>query len=252
MRRTSNPKWISNGNSLVGISMGSEFCAEHEWGVKDLKHYFKTDESKDGIDRRVVRDLPKFLSYVERKDLDAIVCDRPWSDDLKPDRWVDHAELKRYEKDLVCAWDERSFAVVAYGNTDRTKLKQLWAAFQRKDIAFWPNIGVFHNGGGLILAIVSQVPAVDKKAMLDSDIDYKELTAAAKATGIEKRLRDSGKNWFALSPRWKNKSDKSAYEVTFWLNPTEQDRNNYGQFTVEDLRLWIDNKGPIPMKNPRH
>jgi len=32
----------------------------------------------------------------------------------------------------------------------------------------------------------------------------------------------------------------------YWLNPMEQKIHNYGWFTVEDLLLWAENKGPIP------
>jgi hypothetical protein len=29
------------------------------------------------------------------------------------------------------------------------------------------------------------------------------------------------------------------------LNPYQQDKYNYGRFTLEDLEAWIEDKGPI-------
>lgn len=31
----------------------------------------------------------------------------------------------------------------------------------------------------------------------------------------------------------------------YWLNPTEQQANESGWYSVEDLMLWAENKGPI-------
>jgi hypothetical protein len=33
----------------------------------------------------------------------------------------------------------------------------------------------------------------------------------------------------------------------YWLNPREQDIHNYGWFTVEELKQWAENKGPVMM-----
>ena len=58
-------------------------------------------------------------------------------------------------------------------------------------------------------------------------------------------MEKAGKKYFALSPRWKDDNKK---EVIFWLNPYHQDIDNFGWFTVEDLKDWAKGKGKIPMK----
>lgn len=70
-------------------------------------------------------------------------------------------------------------------------------------------------------------------------------TDSAKKTKIKKILDRAGKKYFALSPRWKDENKK---EVIFWLNPYYQDIDNFGWFTVDDLKDWAKGKGKIPMK----
>jgi hypothetical protein len=56
------------------------------------------------------------------------------------------------------------------------------------------------------------------------------------ALDIEHRLRAAGRDWFAL---------KECPSGQWFLNPYQQDKYNYGRFTLEDLEAWIEDKGPI-------
>jgi hypothetical protein len=268
MRRGREPQWVylPNGD-LAGIALGSDFCSEHEWGVKDLRRSFGCDESKDGIARRQVTLIPKNLRNFsgvadhpsdKRKKGDAYdaIFLSPNDYGRTPEQWVNHYELsRRNEKTGIgVAWDEKSFGIVAYGEKDKKNLALLWDAFQRKDIAFYPQVGVFHLGGGLIFCIISKVPEKDVKEMLAQDLDYKELLRQSAATGIEEELKAAGKGWFALQPKWakeikdtKDGKVRTTFPVIYFLNPRDQDQNNSGWYTVEQLKLWIEGKGPVAM-----
>lgn len=269
MRRGNDPQWVylENGD-LAGIAMGSDFCAEHEWGVGDMRRLLGCDESKDGVEKRQITAIPKDLRFIttevphpsdkRRKGtvVDAIFLSPTESYYRQPESWVADSELHRYDekRGLCCAWDQKSFGIVAYGEKDKKNLRLMWDAFQKKDIAFWPNVGVFHMGGGLILCIVSKIPEKDLKKMVEDDLDRKELLRQSEETGIEKELTAAGKRWFALSPRWANtlKSTvngeiKTKYPVVYWLNPMEQHIHNHGWWTVEILKEWAQNKGPVMM-----
>jgi hypothetical protein len=267
----SDTQWFTFGeqkdiNDVEGIALGSDACAEHEWGTDPLLRSFGVDVGKDGVERQQIRELPKDLVFVERSGMSAIFFEPVYGGENPRDvfdlRMKDSLRYNaKYDKSLVAAWDEKSFGVVAHGpkdSNDRIRLKKLWDAFQRKDVAFWTNIGVFHIGGGLIFAIVSKLRDEDKKSLLDQDLDNRRLIFAAAATGIEKALHDAGKRFYALSPKWAHsiRSTKrgpvdTKHEVVFWLNPMEQDKNNYGWFTVEDLQRWTKDDGPIPIKGSR-
>jgi len=265
MRRSYNAEWLLEGDALIGVGLGSDFCAEHEWGTKELQDYFGLDAALDGLPRRTVTDVPSGLELFEFKTRAnsarnqkafqalAIFYRYPSSYGKNPLEILQKGELQRHGKEgLSAAWDEKSFALIAYAEEDRKKLKQLWEAFQRKDIAFWPNIGVFHTGTGLTFVMPSLVPQKHKDAMLESDLDYKLLLKKSEALGIETLLKEAGKRWFSLTPKWskdlkstKDGEVKTAYEVLYWLNPMEQQRYNSGWYTIEDLKLWAKNEGPV-------
>lgn len=75
------------------------------------------------------------------------------------------------------------------------------------------------------------------------------LVTAARATGIEARLRQAGKVWFALEPAWRENiryQPPTAYEVVFWLNSEDNlHTNRPGWYTVEELDQWIAGTGPV-------
>jgi hypothetical protein len=79
--------------------------------------------------------------------------------------------------------------------------------------------------------------------MSSVDRDQLEIKKSAFETGIHKKLKEADKKYFALSPRWKDKDKK---EVVFWLNPYDQQNNNFGWYSAKDLEEWIEGKGPVP------
>ena len=158
-------------------------------------------------------------------------------------RW----ELYTYrleEKGITTAWDEKSFAILV---TDKYKdeLEELYEAFVNLDVAVGIAPSEAFKNGGLKFCIKSRLPEETIQAIKDDDLDYIALQKAAEKTGIKKILENAGKKYFALSPRWKDDDKK---EVIFWLNPYHQDIDNFGWFTVEDLKDWAKGKGKIPMK----
>lgn len=253
MRRTLEPKWLlTDDHKLAGISLGSDFCSEHEWGNKEMREHFGLDETQDGLARRIMRRVPPHgYLYEKTKKYAAIVFqdDRGYGRTSK--QWLSSSELSQYgQEPLVCAWDEESFGIVAFGSADRKLTEELHGRFMENDIAFWTQVGAFHTGGGLIFAVASRLSPVDVNNMLEADLDYKRLLSAAKATGIEEKLKAAKKNYFALTPKWvKNFSPETVketkYPVVFFLNPYDQHLYHSGWMTVEELLEWTEDKGVI-------
>jgi hypothetical protein len=155
------------------------------------------------------------------------------------------------------AWDECSFAVRGWEREGMAVVDMLNEAIADRDLSVW--VGGASNvfaRGGLVVVRHSMVPAEHSATFDEAVEDANRLQSAALGTGIEERLKSGLKNgifglpWFALSPRWRSDNDKSsAHPVIFWLNPSDQQRNNHGWFTVEELDGWIKGEGPIPKKN---
>lgn len=266
MRRSNKPEWLMDAETCIGIGLGSTSCSEHEHGTTGLNFAFGLNEALDGLPRRTMTLLPKGMSLIEfktRKDTRmkrpsvpglALIYDEPYFSSEPAHHLKD--ELAYFgESKLAAAWNDRSFGITAYTEEDRIRLKVLWDAFHRNDVAFWTNVGVFHSGTGLTFAVPSLVPEVHKTTMLEGDLDIKRLLEASKATGVEALLKQAGKRWMGLAPKWSKelKSTKDGivrteFEVLYWLDPWGSDNAKFGYFTVEDLRLWAKNEGPV-LKN---
>lgn len=80
-----------------------------------------------------------------------------------------------------------------------------------------------------------------------------EFDRLNKELDIENRLKEAGKRYFALSPRFHggNWEKRTVFDIIFWLNPMDQRNNRSGWVTVEDILAWADGKGPIPEDGSR-
>lgn len=269
----------------MGIDLGADYCAEHEWGIKGIRKAFglNDDPKVFGIDRRRVRTIPGTISYIgkpeqtlifhekgTRKNPEAILIYLEYGAERHIFHYDDpkhHNELrppKPYKgaKDadgdyytFSTAWSEGSFGIHVKGLGNVNQLKEVYQALLSKDIAIWLGGGGIFQNAGLVLGIISRLPA-DKVEMLRAgDEDRFNLERASSEIGIHQFLKEKGKAWFALSPNWtksvrstKDGEIQTQYPVMYWLNPMEQKQNNSGYFTVEQLKEWADNKGPIPTK----
>jgi len=55
MRRAySNFKFIEDESIFIGVSLGYNHCAEHEWGIKGMYRVFGIDTNKMGVDGRTI------------------------------------------------------------------------------------------------------------------------------------------------------------------------------------------------------
>ncbi len=98
--------------------------------------------------------------------------------------------------------------------------------------------GVFQNAG-LTIGILDQIPESVKTGWAETHAEKRKLDADFAATGIADLLKSKGRRWYAMSPA---RQEDGTHKV--WLNPEDQENNNYGWFTIEDLRQWADGKGP--------
>lgn len=263
MRRGNNGgvRRLEDGR-LLAVDLGADFTAEHEWGIKDIeRHFVLRPDAAPGVPRRTMTVVP---SGLYRDDTHLGIGFRPSSSGGFGPHDLDELHIyDAYQKGFESqgAWSDGDFGVV-FPQTDQGMVDRddLWAAFQGCDVAFlFSNVGE-HNPfarAGLNLAIVSRISTevIDDLAAKDEDND--RLRAAAEATGIRARIDaaskrgtsayDASKGYYALRPRW---MDDEKTEVVFYLNPSEQSKNNYGWFTVADLDAWLRGEGPVVKSGP--
>lgn len=263
MRRGYNCGPLELEGKSVGFNLGADFTAEHEWGIKKIQEAFgiPADDSTFGLQRRTITTVPKTLSFFEPGKGEACLIYGSWkevtveefldprnhyySSELKASDWFskeDRKAGKHKEPRMGAAWSESDFGVHVVGEPLVGLLRDLHTAFANLDVAIWRGGGGVFKNASMVLAIRSRLPRSLNDKMTESDADALALKKASEATGIHKVLNDAGKRYFALSPKWKDEEKK---EVVYWLNPFEQDRYNSGWFTVDNLKAWLKDEGPI-------
>lgn len=263
MRRGSKPELIYGADKrILGVNLSADYCAEHEWGIRQLKEMFgiPDDIKVYGLKRRKATRVPTSLRWVEfsskwfagKRDVENgkshKVGDIPlhnkgfivhsWYGE-EPYKLTQNTELSGIG--LRTAWSEDDFAVVSSDEAEQVVLRELYDEFQKGNLIItFGGGGVFENPG-LIIAVADRMTPEVIKVWHDFDKEQHAIKKEFAATGIEDLLKKAGKAYYALTPR--RKEDGSLH---FWLNPQEQNRVNYGWFTLEQLQLWAVDEGPIP------
>lgn len=249
MRRAYNQEVVYNEDeNFLGFNLGADFTSEHEWGIKELLFRFGVNSSLLGVDGRSITEIPKGFVFKEIKGKNKKYCvlillNEYWLNSYDVEKLeLSNFELNFYSNDnIATAWDESTFGI-AVDDKYSKEVKELYNAFLNKDILIGVRpSGVFKNGG-LKFLIKSRMSDETIKSVLEADLDHISLLNAAEDTGIYKILKKAKKEYYALSPRWEDKSKKS---IIFWLNPQEQNVYNFGWFTVDDLKDWAKNKGKV-------
>jgi len=250
MRATTREmSFIVENGTFVGVSLGYDYCAEHEVGIKHIKEAFGvgTDPDVVGADAiRVTKTPEAGLRKIDNPQGKGFAYTRPlWDREV---REVHFGELNFYDNDLACAWNEESLALLARDPVGLRRLDEIFDALRDKD-AFVCLSGSRNPfaGSGLMILIASRVSQkiLDKWRRDDLErIAIRDAWVLA-AGDLEEVLKTAGCHWYSMGTTL-HRGDDGV--VRTWLNPRRQRENNCGWFTVEELRQWANGEGPIPMK----
>ena len=265
----------SDDGEFLGLSLGFDFCAEHEHGINPMRDALGvgtlTEKSINGISIPITRGVQARQINITPEELapqiilkdnnkgklkyTTLLFSAYMSEDSKhlyEDTIKSHLSLaksKYNSQELMSSWSEKGFCVSGFNDEFRDAIRQIYTAFQNNDIVFGGSLKTWINSSGLSLLIASKIPKETHENLIKADIDQENLLKAVKDSKIEQILEKAGKRYFALSPKWKDffKEPKyeSEYPVVFWLNPYDQKNNAYGWYTVEELKQWANNSGPV-------
>ena len=279
--------YSNDDGEFLGVNLGWDFTSEHEWGIDKLRAMLGMPEistdgkwhqrKKYGADLRRIakKKVPYCVRLFKSGKASAILCsDKALSYGNDVDLGLlmkqrnypfDEISFVR-DEDIVAGWCEHSFLVIVRGE-EAKYLETLHEEMLKG------NVIVCMQGSenpfarnGLCLLIEDRLSQDILDTMRDGDIEYENLQKDADATGIKAKLEKFGKKFFALSPKrpfvdngdgtytpFRSSTNEETnvttkYNVMFWLNPMQQDENNTGWFTVEQLEEWCLDKGPVPKK----
>jgi hypothetical protein len=275
--------WRDDSGRVIALSLGADYCAEHEWGIKGINTKLgisgpdKIDLSNGlGITDKILdllklkkpkafglaaRTMTKDYEPVHNLDTKGLTITSGYGKDRKNHKMWALAVIENWKKNY---FDFENVRENYYYSPEREELIGHWSedafcvfiedksvisefidAFKKKDIAVWLGGGGAFKNAGLVIAIASRVPEDFSKSTEDADLDQFELTKAAANTGIHDILKKADRRYYALSPRWK---DDNKEEVIFWLNPMEQNKYEHGWYGVDELKLWARGEGKIIKK----
>lgn len=244
MRRGQQPCFIAaDDGSVIGVSLGSDFCAEHEWGIKSLRAAFGLPDSEEvfGLGRRQITKVPTGLQWFMKDGTSGFGFVSPYC--RKPDEYL-RDELRSWGgTTLAGAWSDTDFGAASTDAAEIAYLREVFDAFMQKDGAIFmggTKVPVFDNPG-LVLAIASRIPTEYVEGWDKADREALSIKQDMERTGIKELLAKAGRRYYALSPA--RQKDGS---LRYWLNPMEQNANNFGWYSEADLRAWAEGKGPIP------
>ncbi len=186
------------------------------------------------------------------------LCWSPWKKDASSDfgnltqtvkkgGWLFRECQPRGEDwEFSSAWHDSGFILLA-PKKHENRVKELYEAALRHDLAVWIGPGGPFSNGGLTLAIVSKIAQKHLDEMKEADEAAARLRKLFRESGIEQRLKEAGKKYFACSPSMVDKDSEweTKYKIICWLNPQDQEDNHYGWYTIEDLDLWARGAGPV-------
>ena len=259
VRRTYNSQYLCNEDgTFVGLNLGADYCAEHEWGIKELEATFGINRNLVGIKGRMIQKLPDVMETLEFQyrgvKYIGLLCHSQRYYFTKMDKKL----LKSYlptpfehtkDCDFDALWDSYGFSVVL-PISEREKFNAIMKAIENKNLAIFVQGSKNPFGrGGLVLLIVDRLPKKYTDDMENADKDNIALLKEVQKTKIEEKLKKANLRYYALSPRWTKDLNmeglQTRYKVVFFLNPHEQSKYNSGWVTVEDLLDWIKGKGKI-------
>ena len=261
-----NQSLIIENETFYGISLGYDYCAEHEWGINGIIRKFGIDTNKMGVDGRKIN--KGFVYYAEDKKSCVLTSYLPYNikekkdDKYTPKELIPHFLQKRdTTKNILTAWDEKDFCIISSNKDDFKYIKELYDAFLGNDILITfinSEIPVFSKTS-LSLLIVSKVPEKLKEDMYFVDKKHNDLVEYEKEIGITE-LKEKTRNGYksekyfcACSPSWINYEDAEAreiskkrlntkYDIQFWINYSDDD-NNFGWYNAEDIIKWLSTPG---------
>jgi hypothetical protein len=195
--------FVANENGeFFCCHLPADFCAEHEWGIRDLARTFglvQYDKNEGPLDvtRFQIQEVPQpedGLILKLGKEHHFLVLDT-W----EPERQTDHehwlspeVSKERFDEKAVSIlpvkasgkWDSKGFAIYVKGKDVGKYLQELHQAILNKDFAIMLGRGHAFQNGGLNLTIISKMPKAIKDTIAEELKDSRELKKAADATGI--------------------------------------------------------------------
>lgn len=257
---------LRDEDGFIGFALGHDYCAEHEWGIKEMKRLFGIPESSEkcmGIDARTITICPETLLFHEKtvnkrqyailftaykyagldKNIDDLIPRdlNGYVNDLKWHKEYSEKHPNSPKKDnMMSAWSESGFGIAVMGKEEVAYLKELYQAFKNKNVVI-ATINLSLNNpfsrSSLSLLIKDRLPEYAVKDTYLADKEYYDRENYEKSIGMKDIIAKYGnkngygkKNYFmACSPKWID-----------YVSETDRAEKKKKYNTKYDILYWIN------------
>lgn len=252
--------FIIEDGVFKGITLGYDYCAEHENGFEDIKNFLdiKLGNSEFlGIEGRRIRNAHKGVKFFKIKYKNKIYYNlifNPYGYTFYDNRPVS----EKFYKNFATAWNSSSFGISLKGSkNEKIKyLEEIYDAILKKNAIFCfvnKNEKNPFSRSYPFLGIADRVSTEFAKDMYDYDYDLLKLKESSESTGIYEYLDKFKKIYRSLKPCWSSYMDKTVegrilktdYPVIYFLDSGAQKKYKNGWYTVEELKMWAHDVGPV-------
>lgn len=265
-KATSDYGVIVIDDKFIGFSLGHDYCAEHEWGHKEMKRDFGIPElgSKTlGVkSRSATKHSPNIIFKEEtykRKKFAVLYTGKSYNTfekcqentpyDLQNYKeeilWrAKYDEKRKEDKDyepkdhVMTAWDGGGFGIGVMGVENIAWLKELYDAILKDNLTIAPMNRTPNNpfaNASLSVLITDRLPKEFVNAMYNADKEAYDLIEYEKKIGLTK-LKEKTRGeyhshgyYVACSARWINYQDKAE---------REKEKKEY--HTKFDIMYWVN------------
>jgi len=204
-----------SGEQFLGIALGYDYCAEHEWGIKEIKQRFGIPEGSRknmGVaSRSITKNIPNlifkketykkqkfallFTGYQYWREGEEVHIPRDFENYKSNIHWrVDYdAKNPREGRDskdpMVTAWSGSGFGVGVMGEKESKWLEELYEAFNNVNVVIAMINHRAYNpfaGTSLSLMIKDRLPKEVSDMMYAADNEYFDREDYEKKTGVPK------------------------------------------------------------------
>jgi len=208
---------IVDDGKFLGIALGYDYCAEHEWGIKEIKQRFGIpDASKKNMgvaSRSITKSIPNliFIKETYKKQKFAILYTgyqywREGEDNPIPHNFEHYksdlisrveydkkypSEHRREKDPIITAWSSSGFGIAVMGEKESQWFEELYEAFNNKNVV----IAILNHratnpfaGTSLSLMIADKLPKEVSDMMYSADKQYFDREDYEKKIGMKKIL----------------------------------------------------------------
>lgn len=198
MRLGHKSEIIIHDSKLIGINLGADYVAEHEWGIKELRNSFgiTTESVKDkiGFESTKIQTIASKFGFFNGKNNSHGAGFGRYTDSDKNDAnnffYKEEKKFNTYEKalqemesklfrsgsvvEISGSWDSSSFAFLMI---DRHKkhYDDLVEAFEKRNIAISLGAGHVFENGGLNFLIYDRIPSEIFQGAIETHLSANRL-----------------------------------------------------------------------------